>query len=348
MSRPLSVSIENEGTFWARPGDLLLDAALMNGIEVPHDCRSGHCGTCRCKVVSGVVVGGETDAHGSILACQTRIWSDLEIGVEDIPTVETFAGRVTSIGHLAKDVVEVTISTPSPVPYLPGQYCQFRFNGFPVRAYSPTIALEGPANRDTIRLHIRRIPNGRVSGAFGRSIRPGHKVKIIGPYGSAYFRPGNSNRLVLVGSGTGFAPIWSIAHAALCEMPDRELVVIAAAKKRDSLYMGRALVRLAAFPKVRVVPVLEHLSGPTRVFRLGRPTDFLPKLTNEDCVYAAGAPAMVTAVADSARTAGAPCYVDPFAATQDEETLMVRARKLLDRYSFVGKKVTSFSMRTCP
>jgi NAD(P)H-flavin reductase/ferredoxin len=317
MSQLLSVKVENMPEFRARHGETLLDAALRNGVDMPHDCRSGHCGTCRCNVVSGSVAGGEI-ARDSILACQAQVVSDLEIALEEVPPIESFRGRLISLVRLSENIVEATIEPSRPLAQLPGQYFQFRFNGFPGRCYSPTAPLEGAFDRGLLRLHIRQLRDGRVSGALGEAIRPGHKVKIEGPYGSAYLRPGLSNRLVLVASGTGFAPIWSIAHAALCEMPDRELVVIAGARTRDSLYMGKALLRLMAFPNAQVVPVVEHARSRADLIKSGTPLDHLPALGPDDIVYAAGAPAMVEAVGAAARAAGARWYADPFSPAASE------------------------------
>jgi NAD(P)H-flavin reductase/ferredoxin len=328
MSQFLTVSVQNIGSFRARPGETLLDAALMNGIDMPHDCRSGHCGTCRCEVVSGKVLGGETASPSAVLACQARLMSNVEILVEEVPPVETYKGKVRSLEWLAENVVEVAIETARPIPYLPGQYCQFQFSGFPSRCYSPTVPVRGPLDRDAIRLHIRQVPNGRVSGALGRRIRVGHSVKIDGPFGSAYLRAGRSNPLILVASGTGFAPIWSIAHSALCEMPDREIVLVVGAKNLNGLYMTAALNRLVAFPKVQVIPVISQGQRHSDLLRIGSPVDYLPPLSSQDIVYACGGPGMVEATAHVARQAGAYCYSDPFESAQAESDPFAWARRL--------------------
>ena len=31
----------------------ILDAALAAGLNLPHSCKSGHCGSCRARLVSG-------------------------------------------------------------------------------------------------------------------------------------------------------------------------------------------------------------------------------------------------------------------------------------------------------
>jgi ferredoxin len=52
----------NKETFFARSGDLLLDGAMMNGIDLPHDCRSGACGTCRVRLIDGKVLAAPSTA----------------------------------------------------------------------------------------------------------------------------------------------------------------------------------------------------------------------------------------------------------------------------------------------
>ena len=146
----------------------------------------------------------------------------------------------------------------------------------------------------------------------GQTHRVGHRVRLTGPFGSAFFRPNHSGRTVLVASGTGFASMWSIAVAAITERPQRELVFVVAARKVRSFYMHRALCHLAAFPNVKIIPVVSEAQGISQAIPSGRPTDHLPALLPDDLVYTSGAPAMTESVARIARAAGARCYTDPF------------------------------------
>lgn len=318
MSAIYRVKAGDLGSFKARRGENLLDAALRNGVDLPHDCRSGVCGSCRCTVASGAVEGGALDAGGAVLACRSRIVGDLELIVEETPPVETVAGVVTSIEALSADVVEVAVETRSDFEYFPGQYAQVKFAGFPARCYSPTLPLEGPVDRHGLRFQIKRVRDGRVSGALGVGIQRGHRVKITGPFGSAYLRRGQRSRLVLASSGTGFAPIWSIAHAALCETPDREIVVVVGADSASNFYMSPALWRLVAFPMTQVISVARR-ADPAGELPLGGPLDHMPPLRPDDIVYVCGAPKLVEGVAALARTAGAVCHADAFHAAPGDD-----------------------------
>ncbi|SED64107.1 3-phenylpropionate/trans-cinnamate dioxygenase ferredoxin reductase subunit [Rhizobiales bacterium GAS188] len=316
MSRLRKVEVNGEA-FSARSGDLLLDAALMSGVDIPHDCRSGYCGTCRVRVLEGRVFGGQTSDSGEVHACQCRIISDVKVAVEDVPGICTESGRVTSLNRLAPDVVEVCVEVSQPTDYLPGQHYKVKFRGLPARCYSPTIPLEGPEDDHLIRFHVRLVPGGRVSSALGNRVRVGHRVKLLGPLGSAYLRSHRTRRLVLVAGGTGFAPMWSIADAAMRERPERPLTLVVGARNLESLYMIPALCQLATFRNVTIVPVVFEPQSLTKVVREGLPTDHLPALSERDVVYTAGVPAMVESVAGIAEAANAKCYMDPFAPAPD-------------------------------
>lgn len=309
MSRTHRVVVNGE-QFTAARGEVLLDAALRNGIHIPHDCRSGHCGTCSVRIVAGEVFGGGGSANTK--ACQSWIVSDVEIAVEDVPDITTVNGLVTAVRLLAPDVVAISIAPKRPLEFLPGQYLQVQFKGFTARCYSPTVPVDQQGDGRSIHLHVRRIRGGGVSSFLGASIKQGHRVRLTGPFGSAYLRPGLTGRLVLVASGTGFAPIWSIADAAMRENPRREIFVVTGARSMQSLYMIPALWRLAGCPNATIIPVVDGPQEPPPPIRSGSPIDHMPELSPADIVYAAGSPNFVDTVRVVASECGARFYADAF------------------------------------
>ena len=73
-------------------GDTLLEAALAAGIDAPHSCTEGRCGTCMSWLRNGEVSMATTRAlsprskeRGYVLACQSRpsspapIWLDFDL-----------------------------------------------------------------------------------------------------------------------------------------------------------------------------------------------------------------------------------------------------------------------------
>ncbi|CCE04645.1 putative Ferredoxin--NAD(+) reductase [Bradyrhizobium sp. STM 3843] len=318
MSNFRTVTIKGR-TFRVRAGDVLLDGALANGVEIPYDCRAGTCGTCMVHVAKGQTVCGETHTQGMVHACQARVVSDLDIETEDVPEIDTTRARLVGLRELAPEIMELMIAPEKSITYLPGQYFKFAFNGFPARAYSPTASFDGRIGGRVIHLNIKRVRGGRVTSALGNSIRPGHRLRIQGPYGHAFLRPGGAGRLILAGSGTGFAPIWAIASVALRESRDRPIIIIAGAKKLPALYMTPVLAQLARLPNVKIIPTVEE--GPINhpSIRTGRIEAHMPTLTASDVVYACGSPRMVSALAGLVEKAGATFYADPFESAAPEE-----------------------------
>lgn len=311
MTRICKVTIDNE-TISAKCGDLLLDAALMHGIELPHDCRSGYCGTCQVRVVAGRCYGATAGSSNVVHACQTRVISDLKVAVEGTPHVTETSGKVVDVVEIASNVFEVCVEAPSNLDYLPGQYLSVRFSGYPARHYSPTVPLDWPSDPGLIRFHVHRLKKGRVSSALGRGIKRGHRVKLTGPFGAAYLRRKHHGRSILISSGTGFAPIWAIAEAAIREDPRRQLILIAGARDLESLYMIPALCRLALFPRVVIIPTVSARQRLTPAVRFGRPTDYIPALSADDVIYVAGGPGTVQQTIQIAQTGGATYFADPF------------------------------------
>lgn len=309
----------------AAAGTTLIDAGLQGGIVIPQDCCTGLCGTCRVEVVSGAVDAAGTEEMGSVLACQAKLKGDAEIRFEPQPVAMKTGGVVTAVRDLGGEIVEVIVEVTKPVPYLPGQYVKVEFAGFPARDYSPTLTLDGLREINQLIFHIRRMDDGIVSAALGHAIVPGKKVKVRGPFGHAFLRQGDG-RIVLISTGTGFAPVWAIAVAARLGQPHRPVTVIASARDPRNLYMRPALDWFAR-QGVEDVTLTASGANPMPPARHGRAISFLPALHAGDTVYACGAPAMVDDVKRLALAAGARCYADPFLPSSGELPLGLKIRR---------------------
>jgi NAD(P)H-flavin reductase/ferredoxin len=297
----------NGEEFWASNEEVLLDAALRDGIDIPHDCRSGQCGKCRVRIVKGqLFAGGARGASEEVHACECRVIADVTVAVDALPERLATAAHVATVRDVSAEVVEVLVVPAEPITLMPGQYLNVAFDGFPARAYCPTVCLEDPGRTEAIHFHIRRVAGGRVSSALGHEIAAGHAVKLTGPFGAAHLQPGLDARLVLVAEDTGFAPIWSIAAVALQEQPYRSIdLVIGSA----DLYMEPALRWLTNYPNVTAsIGPPASADAPA-----GGPASHCPALAADDIVYVAGPPSTVHAVLAQANAAGAACLAETFA-----------------------------------
>lgn len=303
----------------ASAGTTLSDAGLISKVNIPTDCCTGQCGTCRVTVISGAINANGTQEKDTVLACQATLEGDAVITFESVPETVKVNGVVSKITELTNTILEVVITTNDILEYFPGQYVNVQFAGFPEREYSPTAYLNGSLIPNELVFHIKRLRNGVISSQLGTNINIGHQAKITGPFGQAFLRKAE-DVLVLVSGGTGWAPIWSIAQAARLTQPNREMVVIAGSSTMDGLYMQEAMEWLSE-TGVRQITLTCAQGGPQPV-QLGRPEMYVPSLGLQDCVYVAGPPALVEAVQLKAARADSKCYTDIFVASTKKQGLI--------------------------
>jgi NAD(P)H-flavin reductase/ferredoxin len=318
----------NGKTVKANRGETLVDAGLSGWVAIPHDCNSGQCETCRVNVVSGQVDDCGTAEKGTVLACQAKVIGNAGITFDSVPELAKRSGAVTGMTALSSDIVEVVVTLAAPIEMHAGQYLSVKFAGFPPRDLSPTVRFDGTSDPRELVFHIRRYPGGLVSTQIGATIRPGHRVQVKGPFGSAFLRDGDGP-LILIAGGTGWAPIWSVAATARREQRHRPMVVIAGARDAEGLYMRRSLEWLID-DGVRDVIATAEIGATDPVLR-GRPTHYLPSLGQEDTVYVAGPPPLVDAVKLKSRAASARCYADPFLPNAQPLSLIDRVMAMLRR-----------------
>src|SRR3954463_14087479 len=323
----------NGKTVKANHGETLVDAGLSGWVAIPHDCCSGQCETCRVTVVSGQVDDQGTAEKNTVLACQAKVIGDAAITFDHVADVTKQSGLVTGISPLASDIVEVAVLLNTPITMRPGQYLSVKFAGFPARELSPTVRDDGTAAPGELEFHIRRYPGGLVSTQVGATIKPGHRVQVRGPFGNAFLRDGDGP-IVLIGGGTGWAPIWSVAAAARREQRHRDLVVIAGSRDAEGLYMRRSLEWLIDDGVREVIATAE--TGAVSPVMRGRPTHYLPSLGPEDTIYVAGPPPLVDSVKVKSRAAAARCYADPFLPNAQPLSFVDRVMAMLRRPAAVS------------
>jgi CDP-4-dehydro-6-deoxyglucose reductase len=227
-----SVRIEPHGrTLKVASGEPVLQAALAAGLNLPHSCKSGHCSSCRARLVAGEIhyphgrppgITAEEAASGQVLLCQARPRSDLVVEARLIANVadveiKTLPCRIARLTPLAPDVLQVMLQLPAVerLPFHPGQYLDVLLEHGMRRSFS--IACP-PHDAGLLELHVRRVQGGgftqRLFGAADSALGPGSLLRIEGPMGQFSYRPGASP-IVMVAGGTGFAPLKSMLRHVL-------------------------------------------------------------------------------------------------------------------------------------
>jgi CDP-4-dehydro-6-deoxyglucose reductase len=303
------VTVQPSGhAFEVQEGESVLAAALRQDLVLPYGCRNGACGSCKGRLLEGQVDYGVyqrkalTDAEraqGKALFCQARPLTDLVIEARTIGAardiqVRTLPCRVQKLERLADDVMAIYLRLPANerLQFLAGQYLEFLLKDGSRRSFSMGNA---PHDDELIQLHVRHVAGGQFTDHVFGKMKERDILRFEGPLGTFFLREESQKPIVLVASGTGFAPIKSIIEHALHRNIARPMTLYWGGRRPQDLYMD-ALVR--QWP-ITYVPVISDALPEDRW--TGR-TGFVHRAVMEDhrdlsaCqVYACGVPVMVDA-----------------------------------------------------
>jgi CDP-4-dehydro-6-deoxyglucose reductase len=308
---PHRVTLQSSGnTLTVNDGETVLAAALREGIIIAYSCRSGVCGTCKGKLIEGSVDYGTyqevamTEAEraaGMALFCQARPKSDLVIQVREIGTgikglqIKLVPARVIKMERVAPDVMRIELRPPTneKFRFLPGQYVDVLLRDGTRRSFSMA---NTPREDSVLELHLRNYGGPFSRHVFG-TMKEKDIVRIEGPFGTFCLREQSKKPIVLLASGTGFAPIKAIIEHVIEQGIERPMTLYWGCRVRADLYMHDLAERWQSEGKLRYIPVLsdapasDNWTGRTGLVHLAVMKDF-PDLSAHQ-VYACGAPIMV-------------------------------------------------------
>lgn len=310
LSTGATISVAPNGeAFACEPGQTLLFAGLIAGLDLPYECASGGCGSCRCKLISGQVTSLWPESPGLsdrdrrrgdvILMCQavpqTSCVIDARIGEGQAgPRPASGSGRVMERLNLTRDMVKLTLADVTLPDALPGQFVLVDLPEIGRRAYS--IANSEPSAR-RIDLIIKIKPEGATSEFLARQILIGETVAVYGPLGRAYLREDSDRPVVCIAGGSGLGPMWSIAQAAAHDDNRAVHLYFGVNTPDDCCFTDEFAALSASFSNVRTT--IAVASGAAEGCRTGLVGDVvsadLPDLTGAD-VYMAGPPPMIDAI----------------------------------------------------
>ena len=310
-------------TFTVEPGEGMLAAGIRQGIGLPYGCKDGACGSCKCKKLEGTVVHGphqakalseQEEAAGFVLTCCGVAHSDVVLESRQVTQagaipIRKMPSRIASMERKSPDVMVIRLQLPAndPFVYRAGQYVEFLLRDGSRRSYSMANA---PHNGPALELHIRHMPGGKFTDHVFGVMKEKEIQRIEGPFGSFYLREESDKPMVLLASGTGFAPIKALIEHMQFQNIQRPATLYWGGRRPHDLYMDDWVrARLAEMPHLHYVPVVsdalpeDNWTGRTGFVHRAVLED-LPDLSSYQ-VYACGAPIVVdSARADFSELAG--------------------------------------------
>lgn len=312
------VSVEPSGRqFDVEVNETILTAALRQGVALPYGCKNGACGSCKGTVVTGTFTQGKyapsalspsEQVAGKALFCCAFPSADMTIecreiaGAGDIP-IKKLPARIANMQRLGHDVMIIKLQLPATerLQFLAGQYIELLLRNGERRSYSIANApeIEGP-----IELHVRHMPGGMLTDMLFGDKEPVIKERDIlrfeGPLGSFFLREESDQPIVMLASGTGFAPVKAIIESMAFKNIKRPIKFYWGGRRPQDLYMHnicqgwqQAMPHLTYIPVVSEALPEDNWAGRTGLVHRAVMAD-LPDLSDYQ-VYACGAPVMVEA-----------------------------------------------------
>jgi len=267
---PLGATIEVE------EGQTVLDAALRQGIYLPHACGHGLCGSCKVQVCDGEVDHGAANPfalmdferdEGKTLACCCTLQSDttIEADIDEEPDAETipvkdFAATATRIEDLTPTIKALHLALDQPLHFQAGQYVQLDIPGLgESRAFSIANAPSDVTASGHIELHVRRVPGGAGTGWLHEQLKAGERLRLSGPYGRFFVRQSAQMPMVFMAGGSGLSSPRSMILDLLehgCTLP---ITLVYGQRSLEELYHHDQFLALASqHPNFTYVPVLSN------------------------------------------------------------------------------------------
>ncbi|KDB53350.1 CDP-6-deoxy-delta-3,4-glucoseen reductase [Sphaerotilus natans subsp. natans DSM 6575] len=335
-----TVTVQPSGRqFEVARDEVMLPAAIRQGIGLPYGCKDGACGSCKSRLLEGRVIHGahqlkalsaEEEAAGLILSCCATPQTDCVIESRQVTAADQFPvlkmpTRVISITRAADDVAVLKLQLPAnqAFQYHAGQYVEFILRDGARRSYSMASAPE--LAQGVMELHIRHMPGGRFTDHVFGAMKEKEILRMEGPFGTFFLREDSAKPVVMLASGTGFAPIKALIEHMEAKGLTRPTVLYWGARKAADLYLRDwAEAAVARLPWLRFVPVLSEpdagWDGRTGFVHQAVMAD-LPDLSGHQ-VYACGAPVMVqSAQRDFVAACGLPeeeFFADAFTSEADK------------------------------
>ena len=250
----------------------ILDAALRQGIIMPYGCRNGACGKCMGTLLSGGVayvdgvppaLSEQDAAENKALFCQARPTADLTIDVREVDAardieIKTLPSRAEKIEHLAHDVIRIYLRMPSTerLQFLAGQYIDVLIKDHEPRSFSIANA---PHDDEFIELHIRYVEGGLFTDQVFHHMKEKVMLRVRGPLGTFFLREDTQRPAILIGGGTGFAPLKGILEHAFEIGITRPLHLFWGVRAKRDLYLDELPRQwLQQQPNFSYTPVLSE------------------------------------------------------------------------------------------
>ena len=299
--------------------ETVLQAAFRQGITLMHGCKEGQCSSCKSVLLDGDAEHGDfstfalsesEQSEGKVLLCRLYASSDLEIELLNydgemlaswIPARQ-IGGRISAIDALTQDIRRFDVTLDEPMAFHAGQFAEIALAGSGVkRSYSMA---NSPSITETLSFIIKIYPDGAFSEQLAHHLKLGDRVELEGPFGTSFRNKNHSGPTLLVGGGSGMAPLWSILNDLVESGSETAVRLYYGARTQQDLFyldevaaLGAKLKDFAFIPALSAQAVDSQWQGATGLIHEVLARDYAELGRDRSLqAYVCGPPPMVDAV----------------------------------------------------
>jgi len=261
-----TIRFEGQNYFCATD-ETMLESLERHGVMLPSSCKSGACQTCLTRALKGKPPAAAQQGIKDTLAAQNYFLArickpeeDMEIGLAAISP--KFSAKLISKDQMNESIVRLRFEVPDGFSYQAGQFINLiRPSDELTRSYS----LASISSDPFLELHVKRVPEGRMSTWLFDDVEAGDELSFFGPSGDCFYLPDDPERsLLLVGAGTGLAPLHGILRDALEQGHRGPMHLFHASLATAGLYLIDELRGISTrFEQFEYTPCVLHGDAPT-------------------------------------------------------------------------------------
>jgi NAD(P)H-flavin reductase len=317
-----------DSTFRCQPNETVLETLLRENIQVPNGCRHGLCQACLMRsldnsppVLAQTGLKDTLQKQNYFLACVCHPEQDMTIVMPNQQS-SFIEASVTKKLLLTPDIIQLVLEYQTSIDFFAGQFVNLKRHDGLTRSYS---IANVPLAKNILEFHIRRLANGQFSTWVHDELELGCKISISAPQGSCHYLPGRAEQpLMLIGTGSGLAPLYGIISDALAQGHSGPIHLYHGSRDLNGLYFIDEMRELAVkLDNFHYTPCLsgddiesDHVQGRAHDIALSS-TETLSGWR----VFLCGHPEMVNQAKTMAFMKGATMadiYTDAFHVTQKE------------------------------
>lgn len=239
-----------ESTFSCQPDETVLETLLRENVKVPNGCRQGLCQACLMRSLDNsppasaqVGLKDTLQKQKYFLACVCRPERNMTVALPNQQGASIEAGVIKK-QRLTPDIIRLVLEYQTQFNFFAGQFVNLKRADGLTRSYS---IANIPQNDNILEFHIRRLPNGQFSSWVHDELEPGAQLTLSEAQGSCHYLSGRAEQpLMLIGTGSGLAPLYGILADALAQDHSGPIHLYHGSRDLNGLYFVEEMRELAA------------------------------------------------------------------------------------------------------